>query len=579
MSITSAPAALLKDCCLTFKSGRKLIHALKGVTINFENGNITGILGPDAAGKTTLLRVLAGLLVPDSGHVSVFDNPPAILKKKKPNMIGYMPQRFGLYEDLSVMDNLELYANLSGVDKDRKEEVFQRLLKFTSLSPFTSRLAANLSGGMKQKLGIACVLLGEPRLLLLDEPGVGVDPRSRRELWDMVNELVQEGMTVLWATSYMDEASRCPHLVALEQGNILFSGEPAELASRVNGKVYLIRENIEGAEKRARLNEWSEKAGIIDVRIQGDLIRVEAGGVDEEQGIEAIRQKHGIQTESSLGDYYVSRVGGIDKRPSPFARIKLAGQGRNQNSGIIAQNLTKKFGDFTAVSNISIHVRPGEIIGLLGPNGAGKSTTFRMLCGLLRPTSGSCSVDGVNMLNSGSEARNHLGYMSQKFSLYSDISVWQNIYISGTLYCLPKKRIKDFGTRMGEALGLQDWLKIRTGDLPLGLRQRLSLLCATLHEPPVLFLDEPTSGVDVRTRRDFWKHISALAHAGTAVLVTTHFMEEAEYCDNIALIYRGEMIEYGSPAKLRAGVKNIENPNMEDAFIAAINYYDTTHSQ
>lgn len=246
---------------------------------------------------------------------------------------------------------------------------------------------------------------------------------------------------------------------------------------------------------------------------------------------------------------------------------------------IEANNLTKKFGDFTAARDISFSVRPGEIFGLLGPNGAGKSTTFRMLCGLSRPTSGQCAVAGMDLLTAGSNARARLGYMAQKFSLYPDIPVTENIKIFAELYGLSRQRRDALLPILADALELQDFLHSRTADLPLGQKQRLALLCATLHEPPVLFLDEPTSGVDARTRRDFWKHISAMTTAGAAVLVTTHFMEEAEYCDRIALIYRGAMIHMGTPDELKASCKTVEDPTLEEAFIASIEEYDRQHPQ
>lgn len=571
----AAFAVELKEVSLAYGSGKERINALNGISACMVRGQITGIMGPDAAGKTTLMRIMAGLLLPESGDVRVFGSPIDQLKKRIPNCIGYMPQRFGLYEDLTVGDNLNLYADLRGVADKDKPSVFERLLKFTGLAPFTNRLAGNLSGGMKQKLGIACALLGNPDLLLLDEPGVGVDPRSRRELWEMVGELAADGITVVWATSYLDEAARCPSLIVLESGKLLFSGQPAQLSHRAAGNVYLLKEKSDGAEKRADLAFWTVAPGIVDVLIQGDYIRL---GTDGQKNTRQTVEKAGaIPAQPDLGDAYIAAVGGIDKRPSPYASIGHIGDAKDSDRRIVARDLTKKFGNFTAANNITFKVAAGEILGLLGPNGAGKSTTFRMLCGLLKPTSGTCSVDGVDMLKSSSQARNRIGYMAQKFSLYLDITVWENILISARLYGLSRQRIRDMGIKMAEALDLEPYLKSRTRSLPLGLKQRLALLCATLHEPPVLFLDEPTSGVDVRTRRDFWKHISALTNAGTAVLVTTHFMEEAEYCDHIALIYRSNMIRYGTPNQLRSGVTGRHNPTMEDAFISYIEEYDREH--
>lgn len=580
--MNDAPAIVLENLCINFGEGAQCVEALKRVTATIAGGGITGLMGPDAAGKTTLMRTLAGLLLPASGRALVFGEPASKVAANSPNSIGYMPQRFGLYEDLTVIANLDLYASLRGVTGQKRERLFAKMLEFTSLAPFTQRLAGQLSGGMKQKLGIACALLGNPRLLLLDEPGVGVDPRSRRELWSMVQQLAGDGVTVIWSTSYLDEAALCPRLVILNEGSLLYSGTPRELTARAEGRVYALAVGSEsdGRKRREELAYWTRRAGIGDALIQGKYLRlVVASGSEGEPARQEILARGGKAVEPRLEDAYLGEVGGIDKRASPYAGIGHIGGSENVDSRIVANHLVKKFGNFTAANDITFKVRAGEIVGLLGPNGAGKSTTFRMLCGLLRPTSGDCSVDGVDMLRSGSAARERLGYMAQKFSLYPEIKVRQNISIFAELYGIDKKRRQTLLPLLESALDLDNYLKSVTETLPLGLKQRLALLCATMHEPPVLFLDEPTSGVDVRTRRDFWKHISALVAAGTAVLVTTHFMEEAEYCDRIALIYRGAMISFGTPDALKATVKNVENPTMEDAFIASIDRYDREHPQ
>ena len=507
------------------------------------------------------------------------------------------------------MANMRLHASLRGLEGAERDRVFEKLLGFTSLAPFTERLAGRLSGGMKQKLGIACALLGSPRLLLLDEPGVGVDPQSRRELWRMVQDLSQDGMTVVWSTAYLDEAERCPGVIMLDCGRVLFAGPPQELTNRVEGRVFLLRADA-GTHKR-ELALWTMRPGIEDALIQGSRIRLVLAADAPESLRREVQEKGGEPVAPRLEDAYMSAVGGINQSPSPYGKLHVAhngGAGENATamtaaipsaampsattppaakpasiSGsaypISARNLTKQFGAFVAARDISFDVRPGEIFGLLGPNGAGKSTTFRMLCGLSRPTAGSCAVDGVDLLRAGSEARSRLGYMAQKFSLYPDIPVRENITIFAELYGLSKERRDVLLPGLAEALELQPYLRSRTGSLPLGQKQRLALLCATLHEPPVLFLDEPTSGVDARTRRDFWKHISAMTTAGAAVLVTTHFMEEAEYCDRIALIYRGAMISMGTPDELKASCTEVADPTLEEAFIASIEKYDREHPQ
>ncbi|MBB5142651.1 ATP-binding cassette domain-containing protein [Desulfovibrio intestinalis] len=580
-------AVQLRDLGMVFGKGNHAVTALNSISAVVPAGCITGLVGPDAAGKTTLMRILAGLMLPTHGEAVVFGRPPQKLVSESANSIGYMPQRFGLYEDISVMGNLLLHASLRGLEGQARQNIFDRLLQFTSLAPFTDRLAGRLSGGMKQKLGIACALLGSPRLLLLDEPGVGVDPQSRRELWRMVQDLSRDGMTVIWATAYLDEAERCAQVIVLDEGSVLYAGDPEDFTKRAQGRVFLLK--TPAGAHRQELAAWSMCPGIEDALVQGSRIRlVLAEGASPELRREVL-DKGGEAVPPRLEDAYMSAVGGIDQNPSPYGKLHV-GDGAGQLQGgpdsnypsqpsIEAKGLTKTFGDFTAARDITFDVRPGEIFGLLGPNGAGKSTTFRMLCGLSRPTSGQCAVDGMDLLTAGSEARAHLGYMAQKFSLYPDIPVLENIKIFAELYGLSRKRRDALLPVLANALNLQSFLRSRTADLPLGQKQRLALLCATLHEPPVLFLDEPTSGVDARTRRDFWKHISAMTTAGAAVLVTTHFMEEAEYCDRIALIYRGAMIRMGTPDELKASCKTVEDPTLEEAFIASIEEYDRQHPQ
>ena len=607
-------AVCLEGLVMRFGKGREAVTALDGVNAVIPAGRITGLVGPDAAGKTTLMRIMAGLMPPSEGQASLFGYSPTELMRSQPNSIGYMPQRFGLYEDISVMANMRLHASLRGLEGAERDRVFEKLLGFTSLAPFTDRLAGRLSGGMKQKLGIACALLGSPRLLLLDEPGVGVDPQSRRELWRMVQDLSQNGMTVVWSTAYLDEAERCPGVIMLDSGRVLFEGPPQELTARAEGRVYLLRADA-GTHKR-ELTLWTMRPGIEDALIQGSRIRLVLAADAPESLRREVLEKGGEPVTPRLEDAYMSAVGGINQSPSPYGKLHVGHNGGAARNGVAvrngaaasavasdapqtttttafaspatdsgpvysisARNLTKQFGAFVAARDISFDVRPGEIFGLLGPNGAGKSTTFRMLCGLSRPTAGNCAVDGVDLLRAGSEARSRLGYMAQKFSLYPDIPVRENITIFAELYGLSKERRDVLLPGLAEALELQPYLRSRTGSLPLGQKQRLALLCATLHEPPVLFLDEPTSGVDARTRRDFWKHISAMTTAGAAVLVTTHFMEEAEYCDRIALIYRGAMISMGTPDELKASCTEVEDPTLEEAFISSIEKYDREHPQ
>ena len=549
--------------------------ALKDVSCTLPRGCITGIVGPDAAGKTTFLRLLAGLLRPDRGEIDIFGKSPEELVASEPNRLGYMPQKFGLYEDLTVLANLRLHARLRGLEKERGEEIFAKLLSFTGLAPFVERLAGRLSGGMKQKLGIACALLGQPDLLLLDEPGVGVDPLSRKELWTMVAELAGQGMTILWSTAYLDEAERCPHILMLDEGQILYEGEPGAFCAKTSGRVYLLPQREGG---RQGFLSFFEREGVEDVVVQGSSLRLVLAQ-DAPDSLRSEVRARGEAVSPRLEDSYMSVLGGINRTPSPYATGLCREEG--DTPAIEAEHLTRMYGTFTAAGDISFTVRQGEIFGLLGPNGAGKSTTFRMLCGLTRPTSGTCRVAGINMLSSTSRARGKIGYMAQKFSLYPDIPVWANIRIFGNLYGLSKNELEQKGRELSMALGLDGHLSDITGTLSLGLKQRLALLCATLHDPAVLFLDEPTSGVDVRTRRDFWKHILAMTGRGTSVLVTTHLMDEAEYCDTIALIYQGTMISLGSPDELKKACKRLTgkaDPTLEEAFIAQIELHNARHN-
>lgn len=476
--------------------------AIDDMTLSIENGKITGLIGPDGAGKTTLIRLITGLLHPSEGEIITLGLNPVLEKKLITAKIGYMPQKFGLYEDLSVIENLNLYADLKSIDQKDKEAIFDKLLTMTDLKRFTKRLAGALSGGMKQKLGLACTLLGSPELLLLDEPSVGVDPISRRELIKMVKELAGDGMTILWSTAYLDEAHSFDDCIVLNEGKIIYNGKPHDLSPTTEG--------------------FEEKV--------------------------------------------IELMGGYDPEPSKLAENFELKNG-NGDFVVEALDLVKKYGDFYAVKDNTFHIKKGEIFGLLGPNGAGKSTSFKMMCGLSTPTSGTAKIMGQDIIENPSKARSHLGYMAQKFSLYGDLSVSQNLsFFSGVYGLNIFKRIEKI-KEIVDVFHFKKYLDKDAKELPLGYKQRLSLACAVMHNPSVLFLDEPTSGVDPITRREFWHHIKALAKKGVTVLVTTHFMDEAEFCDRISLFYRGEAIATGSPSDLK---QEANAKTMQDAFINLI---------
>ena len=569
------PAARVVGLVKTFGAA----NALAGISAALPAGEILGLVGPDGAGKTTLIRLLAGLMEPTAGTVEVLGSTPRAEGGTTQAQTGYMPQRFGLYEDLSVLDNLNLYANLRALDAATRRQRFAELLRFTDLSPFTGRLAGDLSGGMKQKLGLACALLGRPRLLLLDEPGVGVDPLSRRELWRMVNELLAGGVTVLWSTAYLEEAERCAHIWLLDGGRLLYDGAPARLSERVRGRVF--RRRVAAGEARRTAESELGRDAVLDAVIQGASVRV----VAKPDGAGEFHAPEYEAVAPRLEDAYVELLGGARKGESllargwatgahPDTRAAAGGGDAAPADGVLvrAEGLTRRFGDFVAADKVGFQVHAGEIYGLLGPNGAGKSTTFRMLCGLLMPSSGAAHVAGVNLARAASRARARLGYMAQKFSLYGDLSVAQNLDYFADIYGLKRAAKCERVRAMVEMFELAPLLQSNAALLPLGFKQRLALACATLHAPRVLFLDEPTSGVDPLMRREFWHHINALTAKGVAVVVTTHFMEEAEYCDRIGLIWRGRKIAEGTPDELKASVRSPvrPEPTLEDAFIALI---------
>jgi len=550
--------------------------ALDQVSTGVAHGSITGLVGPDGAGKTTLLRTMAGLLLPTSGTVRILGLDPFRQGNLLREKIGYMPQKFGLYEDLTVLENLDLYADLRNVTGEERRQSFEKMLAFTDLAPFTARFAGKLSGGMKQKLGLACSLLGSPQVLLLDEPGVGVDPISRRELWRMVRELAQGGMTVVWSTAYLDEAELCDDVRLMNHGRVMASGAPKTLLGLLEGRCLHVA-NLAG-HRREVLRRALNAPEVMDGTIQGANVRLllrEAGRRPDLASLEAGPAATLVEVEPHLEDAFISLLGGGPGGDSALSkvmpRVELDPH-TDPHAVIEARRLTKRFGDFTATDDVSFRVSKGEVFGLLGPNGAGKSTTFKMECGLLKPSEGQALVMGIDLKSSPSEARQRLGYMAQKFSLYAQLTVMKNLVFFSGIYGLEEERQRVKIQQMVEAFALEPFLDTLTGELPLGFKQRLALACAVMHEPQLIFLDEPTSGVDPVTRREFWTHINGLAQKGVTVMVTTHFMDEAEYCDRIGLIYRGRLIALGTPDELKQGVATPDRPNptMEDAFIELV---------
>jgi len=594
--------------------------ALDGIDADIAPGMITGLVGPDGAGKTTLLRLIAGLLRPTAGSVHVLGQDMATGAAAVHPAIGYMPQGFGLYEDLSVAENLDLFADLHTMPGDLRTARIARLLRFTRLAPFTARLAGRLSGGMKQKLGLACALLSRPRLLLLDEPSVGVDPASRRELWAIVNAMLEEGradgMAVIWATAYLDEAARCGRVLLLHQGRLLADSPPDAFLAPLQGRVFRLEVPANG--RRAIARRAARHPAVLDALVAGDTLRV------------VLRADVAVPAPESLGgtaleplpprfeDGFIDRLAGrqgaarppdaagqsADARPAfatpsadgvpasalgipapapgvptsppgvaasaPGIPASASGTPASDAPAIEVHDLVRRFGSFTAVDHVSFAVPRGQIFGLLGPNGAGKSTTFRMLCGLLPPSGGTARVAGLDLLHAPAAARARVGYMAQRFSLYAELSVRENLRFFARVYGLNRRARRDAIDAALHRFDLAALADTVARDLPLGLKQRLALSASLLHAPQILFLDEPTSGVDPLTRREFWSRIGLLADDGVTIMVTSHFMDEAEYCDRLGIVSQGRLAATGTPGELRAMVRSasLPDPTLEDAFIA-----------
>ncbi|MDR6288160.1 MULTISPECIES: ATP-binding cassette domain-containing protein [Inquilinus] len=567
--MNDTPVITLDAVVKRFSRGRNAVVALDQVSARIPDRRLTGLVGPDGAGKTTLMRLVAGLIRLDGGQITVLGRDGVRQAAENQAEIGYMPQRFGLYEDLTVDENLRLYADLHRLSAEVREGRVQELLRFTDLARFGSRLAGQLSGGMKQKLGLACCLLSRPRLLLLDEPSVGVDPVSRRELWQIVRRLVDDGVPVLWSTAYLDEAERCDEVLLLDGGHLVGAGTPESFTASIVGRSFLIKAEATG--RRALQRRLLRAPGVLDAVIQGGNVRLLlAPEAILPDGIAA------APVAPRFEDAFVTVLRQRDRGPMPAAEAPAEALAADAEPAIVTSGLVRRFGNFRAVDNVSFAVARGEIFGLLGPNGAGKSTIFRILCGLLAASEGVAKVAGMDLSRGRAEARGRLGYMAQRFSLYGDLTVRQNLEFFGGAYGLSGVRLAAAIDRSLSGFDLAAAANDRPSELPLGFKQRLALAAALIHDPQILFLDEPTSGVDPLTRREFWSRIGGLADQGVTVLVTSHFMEEAEYCDRLAVIYRGRIAALGSPDAIKAANATVEQPDptLEEAFIRLITAQD-----
>jgi len=551
------------------------VQALDDISFSVNTGGLAALIGPDGAGKTTLMRLLAGLMKADRGTVTVLGIDAAADPQAIQSRISYMPQQFGLYEDLTVRENLDLYADMHGVAPDARRTQYQRLMTMTGLEPFQSRLSGQLSGGMKQKLGLACSLVRSPDLLLLDEPTVGVDPLSRRELWEIIRQLIKDRLTVLLSSSDPDEAENCDSVLVLSEGRKLIEAPPSEVCRLAQRRVFLLTppDGTKARDLQARLLTVPD---VIDAVPECGLVRLiakadsTASQIMRDAGVAAVPAPGRFEDGFMVLLHQAARVEAVEKTAAVLEDPPISGAAGD--TVVEVHDLVRRFAKFVAVDHVSFVVKRGEIFGLLGPNGAGKTTTFRMLCGLLQSSAGSLKVAGVDVRQNRASARQHLGYVAQKFSLYGQLTVGENLDFFARAYGLAGDKMRE---RINWALSqfeLAPFVRLPSAQLPGGFKQRLAMAAALLHRPEILFLDEPTSGADPFARREFWQRIIALARNGVTVIVTTHFMGEAEYCDRALILDGGIVLAQGTPGELRALAPPQPGriATMEDAFIAIV---------
>jgi ABC-2 type transport system ATP-binding protein len=572
----SSPALRLDKVRKSFRreTGESVL-ALDNISFSLRQGGLAALVGPDGAGKTTLLRLLTGLIKADSGLVSVLGIDAAKDPQAIQSRISYMPQRFGLYEDLTVRENLDLYSDLHGVKAQDRRTQYTRLMAMTGLDPFQKRLAGQLSGGMKQKLGLACTLVRSPELLLLDEPTVGVDPLSRRELWEIIRQLIKEGLTVLLSSSDPDEAESCERVLVLNGGKRLMEAPPAEVSRLAIGRTFVVQPptGMKARDFQTRILDQPEVIDAVPECGEVRLVRQALSGGSEPgpfAGAAARPTPARFEDGFMVLLHQAREANPADKEA--LTRTEAAQRGAQDDCIVEVRDLVRRFGKFIAVNHVSFSVKRGEIFGLLGPNGAGKTTTFRMLCGLLPASGGTLTVAGVDVRKNQASARQHLGYVAQLFSLYGQLTVAENLDFFARAYGLEGNKRRE---RIAWALSqfkLEPFVRLPSAQLPGGFKQRLAMAAALLHQPELLFLDEPTSGADPFARREFWQRITALAASGVTVIVTTHFMAEAEYCDRALILDDGKVLAQGTPTELRAlaSVEKDRSATMEDAFIAIV---------
>lgn len=530
------------------------VDAVRGIDFEVRKGEIFGLIGPDGAGKTSTFQILGGVIKATSGAAEIFGKPA----RQARSHTGYLTQAYSLYPDLTVNENLRYIGDLRMVPKSAIRDRGMRYLRMFDMDRFTDRLAGRLSGGMKQKLALACALVAEPDVLLLDEPTTGVDPVSRREFWDTLAHLSTQGLAIVVATPYLDEAERCHRVALMHLGEIRATGTPAELRASLNSRRLEIHADDLG--KIEKVLSGVLRDGITDIQRFGD--RLDVMTRDAEHGRQVVTDalsSAGLkateirENSPTLENTFVEslRAAGHETHAPEFPGVH-SHTGLRGRVAIGATNLTKRFGGFTAVKNVNLQIRYGEIYGLLGANGAGKTTTIKMLCGLLDATSGQMELAGEHGKVRTQEVRQRIGYMSQKFSLYDDLTIEENLDFFAGVYGVPEREREEKKKWVLAFSGLEGRANQITGSLPGGWKQRVAFGAAIMHEPPVLFLDEPTSGVDPLARRAFWRMINKLADMGTAILVTTHYLEEAEQCNRLGFMVAGELVAEGTPGGVKA---------------------------
>ncbi len=529
------------------------VEAVRGIGFEVRESEIFGLIGPDGAGKTSTFQILAGVMEATGGKAEIF----GVAAREARSQTGYLTQSFSLYPDLTVAENIRYIGDLRRVPVKEIDDRAHRYLSMFDMDRFTDRLVGRLSGGMKQKLALACALVAQPKVLLLDEPTTGVDPVSRREFWDTLAHLAIDGLTIMVATPYLDEAERCHRVALMHLGEIRELGTPQELRDKLGAKRLEIHTDNLGKAEEILLRESAKHPEIVDVQRFGDRLDVIAPDpvrgkrmVEEALRAEQLTADVFRVDQPTLENTFVATLRAIDKNGSaepPAYPGKHPHQDLKGGVAIGARDLTKRFGAFTAVKNVNVQVKYGEIYGLLGANGAGKTTTIRMLCGLLGPTTGTMELAGEKGSLRSREVRERIGYMSQKFSLYDDLTIGENLDFFAGVYGVPKEEVEEKKRWVLAFSGLAGKEGLITGSLPGGWKQRVAFGASILHEPSVLFLDEPTSGVDPLARRAFWRMINKLADMGTAILVTTHYLEEAEQCNRLGFMVAGELVAEGTP--------------------------------